>query len=165
MAKDSLTLVVYLLEADDKAYEYGIPINQVHEITRPGKVIKLPQMPSFVDGIMNLRGEVIPIIDFKKRFGLGSTGVKDTTRIVVVNMDNKKCGIIVDDVLEIIAVPPESIEEAPAVAGGVKSNFILGIGKVDDRLIIALDIAKVLTVDEQEEMLAAGDLRAQTLPA
>jgi purine-binding chemotaxis protein CheW len=111
-------------------------------------------MPDFVNGIMNLRGEVIPIIDFKKRFGLGSTGVKDTTRIVVVNMNGNKCGIVVDDVLEIVAIPAENVDEAPTVTCGVKSNFILGIGKVDDRLIIALDIFKVLTEEEQEEMLA-----------
>lgn len=153
MANDSLTLVVYMLEADDRAYEYGIPINQVHEITRPGNVIKLPGMPSFMDGIMNLRGEVIPIIDFKKRFKLGSTSVKDTTRIVVANINGQKCGVIVDDVLEIIAISFENIEEAPKVVGGVKADFILGIGKVDERLIIALDIFKVLTQDEQEEML------------
>ncbi|HWQ61557.1 MAG TPA: chemotaxis protein CheW [Negativicutes bacterium] len=156
MAKDSLTLVVYALEADEKVYEYGIPINQVHEITRPGNVTKLPGMPDFVDGITNLRGEVIPIIDFKKRFGLGSTGLKDTTRNVVVNINGKKCGIIVDDVMEIIAIPAENIEEAPAMVGGVKASFILGIAKVDDRLIIALDIYKVLTEDEQEDMLTVG---------
>lgn len=156
MAKDNLTLVVYTLEADGKAYEYGIPINQVNEITRPGNVVKLPGTPEFVDGIMNLRGEVIPIIDFKKRFGLGSTGVKDTTRIVVVNMGSKKCGVIVDDVEEIIAIPAENIEDAPEVAGGVTESFILGIAKVNDRLIIALDVLKILTEREQEDLLAAG---------
>ncbi|MDR3590423.1 MAG: chemotaxis protein CheW [Negativicutes bacterium] len=158
MAKEGLTLVVYALEAGDKVYEYGIPISQVHEITRPGKVIKLPGMPDFVDGIMNLRGEVIPIIDFKKRFGLGSSAVKDTTRVVVVNMDRKKCGIIVDDVLEIIAIPMENIEDAPSVAGGVGADFVLGIGKVDDRLIIAVDIFKVLTEREQKELLVSGGM-------
>lgn len=156
MTKENLKLVVYMLEADGKTYEYGIPINQVNEITRPGNVVKLPGTPDFVDGIMNLRGEVIPIIDFKKRFGLGGTGVKDTTRIVVVNMGSRKCGVIVDDVEEILAIPAENIEDAPSVAGGVQASFILGIGKVDDRLIIALDVMKILTEHEQENLLPAG---------
>lgn len=157
MAKDSLTLVVYMLEADGKEYQYGIPIHQVHEITRPGEVIKLPGMPDFVNGIMNLRGEVIPIIDFKMRFGLGITSAKDTTRIVVVSMDEQKCGVIVDDVLEIVSIPAKNIEAAPSIAaGGVKANFILGIGKVEDRLIIAIDVIKILTENEREEMAALG---------
>ncbi len=156
MAKESLNLVVYVLEANDKAYEYGIPINQVHEITRPGNVIKLPGMPDFIDGIMNLRSEVIPILDFKKRFQLGTTTAKDTTRIVVVNMNNQKCGIIVDDVLEIVQISAENIKAAPTIAGGVKSNFILGICRVDERLIIAIDIFKVLTESEQAEVALLG---------
>ncbi len=156
MAKESLTLVVYMLEANDQAYEYGIPISQVHEITRPGDVIKLPGMPDFVNGIMNLRGEVIPIIDFKKRFSLGSTIPKDTTRIVVVNINKQKCGVIVDDVLEIISIPAENIEDAPSIAGGVNNSFILGIGKVDKRLIIAIDVIEILTESERGEMAAWG---------
>jgi purine-binding chemotaxis protein CheW len=157
MAKEGLTLVVYVLETHDKSFEYGIPINQVYEITRPGEVVKLPGMPDFVDGIMSLRGEIIPIIDFKKRFGLGTTSIKDTTRIIVVNVDGKKCGAVVDDVQEIVAIPAENIEDAPTVAGGVKNSFILGIGKVDGRLIIALNVFKILTEVEQEEMLAVGE--------
>ncbi|WP_094607824.1 Chemotaxis protein CheW [Sporomusa silvacetica DSM 10669] len=152
MEKESLTLLVYVLETNDKAYEYGIPISQVHEITRPGNMIKLPGMPDFINGIMNLRGEVIPILDFKKRFNLGATGIKDTTRIVVVNMNNQKCGVIVDDVLEIVQISAENIEDAPSITDGVKSNFILGIGTVNDRLITAIDIIKILTESEQAKI-------------
>lgn len=154
MAKANLKLVVFAMDTDGAAYEYGIPIEQVHEITRPGKTIKLPGTPSFVEGIMNLRGSVIPIIDFKKRFGMGSTVPKDTTRIVVVNIDEQQCGVVVDDVLEIVPVPAEQIEEPPKVAGGVGSQYIIGIGKVEDRLIIAIDVTRVLDEDEQQELLA-----------
>jgi len=103
---------------------------------------------------MNLRGEVIPIVDFKKRFGMGSTVAKDTTRVIVVKIQEQKCGVIVDDVLEIIPVPAENLEAAPTVAGG--SSFIIGIGKMDARLIIAIDVIKVLTENERAEMLAVG---------
>ncbi|MBU2702111.1 purine-binding chemotaxis protein CheW [Sporomusaceae bacterium BoRhaA] len=152
MAKESIKLVVFTLENNKIIYEYGIPIEQVHEITRQGKTLAMPGMPDFVEGIMNLRSNVIPIIDLKKRFGLGTTVEKDTTRIMVINIDNKKCGIVVDDVLEIIPIASEEMEDAPTVTGGISSNYILGIGKVENRLIIALDMNKILTGKEEKEL-------------
>ncbi|MBU2700102.1 purine-binding chemotaxis protein CheW [Sporomusaceae bacterium BoRhaA] len=154
MAKENIKLVVFILENDGKIYEYGIPIEQVHEITRQGKTLELPGMPDFVEGIMNLRRNVIPIIDLKKRFGLGTTTEKDTTRVVVIDIDNHKCGIVVDDVVEIIPIAAEEMEDSPTIAGGISSNYILGIGKVDERLIIALDMNKILTEKEEKELLS-----------
>lgn len=155
MIKTSLKLVVFTMETDMDVYEYGIPIEQVYEITRPSKTVKLPGVPIFVEGIMNLRGNVIPIIDMKKRFNLGITAAKDTTRILVVQIGGQKCGIIVDDVLEIIPITAENIDDAPKFAGGVSSQFIVGIGKIDNRLIIALDINKILNEDEEKELVNA----------
>lgn len=155
MIKTSLKLVVFTMETDMDVYEYGIPIEQVYEITRPSKTVKLPGVPIFVEGIMNLRGNVIPIIDMKKRFNLGITAAKDTTRILVVQIGGQKCGIIVDDVLEIIPIAAENIDDAPKFAGGVSSQFIVGIGKIDNRLIIALDINKILNEDEEKELVNA----------
>lgn len=151
-----MKLVVFSLQAGGKTYEYGIPIDQVHEITRPGEITYLPGMPAFVEGIMNLRGSVIPIMDLKKRIGLGATEQQDTTRIVVVNMKNQRCGVKVDDVEEIIPIEEGAMEDAPSIAGGVGSQFILGIGKVDNRMIIAIDMQKILTEGEQQELFAAG---------
>lgn len=155
MIKTSLKLVVFTMETDMDIYEYGIPIEQVYEITRPSKTTKLPGVPVFVEGIMNLRGNVIPIIDMKKRFNLGNTAEKDTTRILVVQINGQKCGIIVDDVLEIIPIAAENIDDAPNFAGGVSSQFIVGIGKIDNRLIIALDMNKILNETEEKELLSA----------
>lgn len=145
MSKESLKLVVFTLETENAVYEYGIPIRQVHEITRKGKTTKLPGTPEFLDGVMNLRGSIIPIIDLKKRCGLGVTYTKDTTRIVVIENKTRKCGVVVDDVVEIVAVGGENIDEPPAIAGGISSNYISGLCKVDDRLIIALDMETILT--------------------
>lgn len=155
MAKEKMKLVVFSLQAGGKDYEYGIPIEQVHEITRPGEITCLPGMPEFVEGIMNLRGSVIPIMDLKKRFGLGVSEKQDTTRIIVVNMENQRCGVKVDDVEEIIPIEEGAMEEAPSIAGGVGARFILGIGKVEDRLIIAIDMHKILTEREESELSAA----------
>ncbi|MEN6412294.1 MAG: chemotaxis protein CheW [Veillonellales bacterium] len=152
MAKDSLKLVVFTMETDQTVYEYGIPIGQVQEITRPNKITKLPGMPSFVEGVMNLRKSVIPVVDLKKRFGIGSTVTKDTTRIIVAQAGGQKCGLIVDDILEIIPVAAEDMEQTPSFAGGIGSEYIIGIGKVDDRLIIALDMDKILTGNEEQAL-------------
>jgi purine-binding chemotaxis protein CheW len=153
MAQKNVKLVVFTLESNKEIYEYGIPIEQVHEITRQGKTIEMPGMPDFVEGIMNLRSNVIPIIDLKKRFGLGTTTAKDTTRVVVINLDNQKCGIIVDDVLEIIPIPTENMQAPPSISGGISSNYVIGIGKVEDRLIIALNINKILTNQEEKTLV------------
>lgn len=152
MAKDSLKLVVFTMETNQTVYEYGIPIGQVQEITRPNKITKLPGMPSFVEGIMNLRKSVIPVVDIKKRFGLGTTTTKDTTRIIVVQVNGQKCGLVVDDILEIIPVAAEDVEQTPSFTGGIGSEYIIGIGKVDDRMIIALDMNKILTGNEENEL-------------
>jgi purine-binding chemotaxis protein CheW len=156
MARENVKLVVFTLEKNEEIYEYGIPIEQVHEITRQGKTLNLPGMPDFVEGIMKLRRDVIPIIDLKKRFSLGTTVKKDTTRVVVTNIDNHKCGIVVDDVLEIIPIAAEDMEEAFNFTGGISSNYIMGIGKINDRLIIALDMNKILTEKEEEELVNAN---------
>ena len=152
MAKEKMKLVVFSLQAGGKTYEYGIPIEQVHEITRPGEITYLPGMPEFVEGIMNLRGSVIPIMDLKKRIGLGAAENQDTTRIIVVNMATQRCGVKVDDVEEIIPIEEGAMEDAPNIAGGVGARFILGIGKVDDRMIIAIDMQKILTEGEESEL-------------
>jgi purine-binding chemotaxis protein CheW len=155
MAMENLKLVVFALQTKDRVYQYGIPIGQVHEITRPGEVTQLPGMPDFIEGVMNLRGSIIPIMDLKKRFRLGATVKQDTTRVIVANFDKRKCGIIVDDVLEIIPIVATDLEEAPSFAGGVTSNYIIGIGKVGERLIIALDIQKILTAKEENSLSTA----------
>lgn len=154
MENESLKLVVFTLENDETIFEYGFPITQVQEITRQGKTIKMPDMPDFVEGMMNLRGNVIPIIDLKRRFRLGTSVKKDTTRIVVVNLDNKKCGIVVDDVSDIIAFAAEEIETIPSFGEAINSNYIIGIGKVDERLVTALDVKKILTEKEEEAVLS-----------
>lgn len=152
MAEENLKLVVFVLEHDKKVYKYGIPIQQVYEITRPQSTTKLPGMPAFVNGVMNLRSDVIPVVDIKERFRFGSTLTQDTTRIIVVYINGKKCGILVDDVSEIIPIAASDVTKAPTIAGGVNANFILGICKVNERLIIALDMDKILNQSELQEL-------------
>jgi purine-binding chemotaxis protein CheW len=154
--KEEITLVVFAMEVNEKVYEYGLPIDQVHEITRPEDTVKIPGMPDFVEGVMNLRGSIIPVIDCKKRFGLGDTLSRDTTRNIVVNTDNLKYGVIVDNVVEIISVSAGNFEAPPSIAGGIHADFIIGIGKFDGRLIIALDASKILSQEEENVLESIG---------
>jgi len=136
---------------------YGVDIAAVESIIKMQPITAVPQAPAFVEGITNLRGSVLPVMDLRKRFGLGSkeshaeTGREDK-RIVVTSMDGMKIGMIVDAVSEVLRVQEEAIEPPPPMVTTINSAFITGIAKVGERLIILLDLAKVLTVSEKDEM-------------
>jgi purine-binding chemotaxis protein CheW len=132
--------------------QYGVDISTVEGIIKMQAITKMPQAPSFVEGITNMRGMVMPVIDLRKRFGLATKEVDKDTRIVVVFMDDKKIGMIVDAVSEVLRVSDETIEPPPPMVTTVNSAFIKGIAKLDDRLVILLDLDRVLTVEEKTEL-------------
>jgi purine-binding chemotaxis protein CheW len=132
--------------------QYGVDISTVEGIIKMQAITKMPQAPSFVEGITNMRGMVMPVIDLRKRFGLATKEVDKDTRIVVVFMDDKKIGMIVDAVSEVLRVSDEIIEPPPPMVTTVNSAFIKGIAKLDDRLVILLDLDRVLTVEEKTEL-------------
>lgn len=152
MTQENLKLVVFTLDVGETRHEYGISITQVHEITRPDQLVHLPGMPDFVEGIMNLRGKIIPILDLKKRFGLGLSKQTDTSRIIVIQIGEKQYGIAVDNVLEIVSISEEHIEASPSMADSISCDYILGICKIEERLIIALNMNKILNANETEEL-------------
>jgi purine-binding chemotaxis protein CheW len=102
-----------------------------------------------VEGVTNLRGKVLPVIDLRTRFGLPSQQADKNSRIIVVSLDQTEVGMIVDEVSEVLTVPEGSVEAAPAIASSVDSAFITGIAKLDERLVILLDLYRVLAQDEQ----------------
>jgi purine-binding chemotaxis protein CheW len=136
-------LVIFKLADED----YGLPIQKVQEINRLVPVTRLPQTPDFMEGIINLRGRVIPVVDLRKRFGLETRPNEDDTRIMIIDILGQTVGIIVDAVNEVILLPGASIEPAPP-SFILEAQYIEGIGKVDDRLVILLNIDKVLTSQE-----------------
>ena len=138
-------LVIFKLATEKNVCEYGIPITKVQEIITTNPPTILPQVPNFVEGIINLRGKIIPIIDLKKRFALSSTPTEGETRSIVLEMDGQIAGIVVDEVSEVIMVPGEKIEPPPAVIGGITAEYLTGIAKVNDRLLILLDADRILT--------------------
>lgn len=127
--------------------EYGIEILKVREIIGIMDITKVPQTPEFVEGVINLRGKVIPVIDLRTKFGLDRAEYNDQTCIIVVDV-GMMMGIIVDTVQEVHDIPSASIEPPPKLGGAVDTSFILGMGKVKEDVKILLDIDKVLTTDD-----------------
>ena len=151
MMADEIQLVVFTLNAGDMTCEYGVPITQVQEIIRLTTPTRLPQVPAFVEGIINLRGNIIPIIDLKKRFNMPTDEYTDETRIIVVDIDGT-VGIIVDQVAEVLRLPLSSVEPPPAVIGGLTAEYLTGVGKLEDRLLIMIDVTKVFSEGEKKAL-------------
>ncbi|RMF02180.1 MAG: chemotaxis protein CheW [Chloroflexi bacterium] len=133
---------------------YGVEIAAVEGIIKMQAITSVPKSPEFVEGVTNLRGTVLPVVDMRKRFGLPAAEETKETRIIVVEMNGLTVGMVVDAVNEVLRVPVEDIEPPSPMVATVDSAFITGIAKVSDRLIILLDLAKVLTLHEQAELTA-----------
>ncbi len=119
---------------------YGIDILSVQEIIRPPKVTALPNTPPHVLGVINLRGSIIPIVDLKIKYNLDSPENSEDKRIIVLRIDNKLMGILVDEVQEVLRFKTEQIEQATDICTTIDSEFISGLAKLDDRLIILLSL-------------------------
>ncbi len=133
--------------------EYGIDILRVQEINRMMEITHVPKCAYFVEGVVNLRGKVIPVLDLRKRFGLEPKNTKET-RIIVVDIDGRMVGLIVDSVSEVLRLPKETIEPTPPmVSTSIDAQCIKGVGKLEDRLIIIIDIEKFLS-EEEKNMLS-----------
>ncbi len=131
---------------------YGVNIVAVESIIKVQEITKMPHVPDFVEGITNLRGVVIPVIDLRKRFKLPQINETKDTRIIVVEMNGVMAGMVVDAVTEVVRVPEDNIEPPSPMVSTVDTAFVTGIAKVDKRLIILLDLSKILTGTEQEHL-------------
>jgi purine-binding chemotaxis protein CheW len=124
--------------------EYGIEITKVQEIILMGEITRVPQTPDYIKGLINLRNTVIPIVDLRLRFGLVQENVTDETRIMVVNVCGKTLGIIVDAVSEVLRISHEQIAPPPPTVAGLGHEYLTGLVKLPNRLLILLDIDKIL---------------------
>ena len=129
---------------------YGIDIIQVQEIIRMQEITMVPRTPPFIKGVVNLRGKVVPIISLRERFGIKEVEHTKDTRIVIVRIDVGLIGFIVDAMAEVIRLPERLIEPTPPTATNIESEYIRGVGKLDDNLIIVLDLNMVLTKEKKE---------------
>ncbi|MCP4591959.1 MAG: purine-binding chemotaxis protein CheW [bacterium] len=133
--------------------EYGVEVLKVREIMGLIDITSVPQMPPYMKGVVNLRGKVIPVVHLRLKFGLHEIEHSEQTCIIVVDV-GKEIGIIVDCVSEVLDIAGDSIEPPPSMGGSVDTSFILGMGKVGEEVKILLDIDKVLTTDEIDEVTA-----------
>lgn len=131
---------------------FGIEITQIHQILKPQQIFKVPNTAPFIEGLLNLRGRVLTVFNLRKRFGLPEKENDDNTKIIIVTLNDYLLGFIVDSVTEIVRIPDEDIEMTPPSLHGFDKKFLSGIGKVDDKVILLLDLAKVLTAEEEKEM-------------
>ena len=129
--------------------EYGVDISQVQEIIRMVEITHVPRAPHFMEGVINLRGQLIPIIDLRTRFSMPRSEHTKSTRIVVTDIGSKRVCIVVDGVSEVLNIPIEQVEAAPDMIAGVGTEYIQGVGKINDRLIILLDLKMVVTGEEK----------------
>ncbi|MDL2285674.1 chemotaxis protein CheW [Desulfovibrio sp. OttesenSCG-928-F07] len=132
--------------------EFGVDILVVSEIIRTMEITKVPRAEEFVEGVINLRGKVIPIIDLRRRFSLVSKEYDKNTRIIVIEISNMIVGFVVDSVSEVLRIPSSTVEPPPAVVAGVDSEYISGVGKLHDRLLILLDLDKLLSSEDLEAL-------------
>lgn len=130
--------------------EYGLNIMSVQEIILPGEITQIPEVPSYIRGLINLRGKVIPIVDLRKRFGLEASPPTEHTRIVVVNGgDGITFGVVVDAVTEVLRVEPDQVEPPPTGLSGLDRSYIHGLLKREERIMILLNMESVLSQDDQ----------------
>jgi purine-binding chemotaxis protein CheW len=127
---------------------FGIDISAVEGIVKIQEITRIPEMPEFMEGVTNLRGEILPVINLEKKFGIPPHKLDNESRIVVVNVGKMKVGMIVGSVSEVLTIDDSQIEPAPALVTSINSRFITGIARIEKRLIIQLDLGLVLSAEE-----------------
>ena len=140
------------------AEEYGLELLRVKEVIRMRQITWLPKAPSCVKGIINLRGDVVPIIDLRDRFGLPAIEQTAMTRVIVVEVDGRLVGIVVDSASQVVRVPADQFDPPPPMLGKTAQGFITGVGKMEGKLIITIDVDRILSSDEMSQI--AGSLDA-----
>lgn len=135
--------------------EYAVSVTQVGSIERIMPVTRVPQTAPYVKGVINLRGVVTPVIDLRLRFGMEETVISDSTRILIIYYEDMEVGLIVDSANDVIDIPEEKIEPSPEINGPVDVDYIEGVAQIDNRLLILLDLHKVL-IDNNLKQLVEG---------
>lgn len=153
-AIESLAGKFLTFELADEAY--GLEILKVQEIIGIMKVTRVPKLPDYIKGVINLRGKVIPVVDLRLKFNMDSQEETEKTCIIVVQIQRGEAkvitGLMVDEVSEVMDISTEQIEEAPSFGASVSTDFLLGIGKVNDKVIMLMDVDEVLSADEIDEI-------------
>ncbi len=132
--------------------QYGVPIESVREINRVGEITPVPKTPGYVKGVMNLRGKIIPVVNLRVKFGMKEQAYTRDTCIIVIDAAIGQLGMIVDAVKEVVDLPENQIEPAPILGHTQTLSFVRGMGKLEDRVIILVDILSAFTRDQMEQV-------------
>jgi purine-binding chemotaxis protein CheW len=141
-----IQLVSFVLED----VEYGVDILAVHEILRFPEITRLPNAPVFIKGVINLRGNVIPVVDVRKRFGFSKAKITELTRIIVIETSDKLTGLMVDNVHQVVRISRNNVDPPSELIEGVSEEYIWGIGRLKDRLIVILNLSNILFLEEDK---------------
>lgn len=144
VTEKEIQLVVFKLARE----EYAVSILQVQEIKRMTDITRVPHTADYIRGVMNLRGSVLPVLDLKKRLGLQPNEITDDTRIVIVKVGDLSIGLIVDAVSEVMTIAQSSIENAQSVVSGIAANYLDGVGKLENRLLILLNLEAIIGINQ-----------------
>jgi purine-binding chemotaxis protein CheW len=151
-AQNGTTNVKQLITFTVGVEEYGLELSRVKEVIRMRQPTWLPNAPSCVKGVINLRGDVIPIIDLRDRFGLEPVEHTTMTRVIVVEAEGRMVGMVVDSASQVVRVPADQFDPPPAVMGAALRNFITAVGKMGDKLVIMIDADRVLSTEEMNRI-------------
>ena len=151
------------LTFDLSGEELAVPVLNIREIIRYGKLTRMPMVPEFIEGVINLRGSVVPVINLSAKFGLQKIDTDKRTCIIIMEIemgdDSVVMGVVVDKVLQVIAIPDSNIEPSPTLGANIQTNFIKGMARIDDGFIVILDISKALSI---EEIAMVSDMHKET---
>jgi purine-binding chemotaxis protein CheW len=139
---------------------FGVPISLVHEIVRVPEITAVPEAPDCIEGVINLRGKIVSVVDLRKRFGERQIQSGKKNRILVAEVEGKMVGLIVDAASEVLKVPASEIEQPPEVFEEGELNYVTGVGKLKDRLVILVDLTKILQRGELRRIAAFAESRA-----
>ncbi|GAB3790618.1 chemotaxis protein CheW [Virgibacillus kimchii] len=145
---DSMKVVAFLMGEQ----QYGIPIENVLGIEKLHTITSMPGTSDFIKGVINLRGDITPVLDLKQRLQLGETEHRDQTRILIVTMNEMQVGLMVDAATDVMDIDSAIVEDAPEMINGVKESFLHGVAKLEDKLLILLDLEYVLHFEEVNEI-------------
>jgi purine-binding chemotaxis protein CheW len=141
---------------------FGVPIGLVHEIVRVPDITNVPDSPGYVEGVINLRGKIVSVVDLRKRFGEKTITAHKKNRILVAEVDGKMVGLIVDAASEVIKIPESEVDVPPSVFEEGELNYVTGVGKLHGRLVILIDLSKIL---QKGELRRLEEVASQTAAA
>lgn len=144
--ENSINLVTFKLGNN----EYAIDIMQAKEIIKMEKITLIPNAPDYVEGVINLRGNIIPIVDLKKRFNLEENDGDKNTGIIIVKIDDVDMGIIIDAISKVVSIANSNIQPPPPMLSGIGQKYIKGVAKLEDKLLVVLDLEKLIVGDDDD---------------